>query len=243
MQSRQGTLVVRVVPMKRVHALVIALLLAATVTGGSYAVISTAKFGQSTPKPEVARGAALAKRAKQLDAWEASLDRALKTRTPALPPVPRYATIVVMRPASAGGLPQLVVVRRPARAAAKPAVKPTHTAGTRHAKRNETVALIAATPTVGGRGRDRGGDVPASVAPAPKPVDPPAASQSDEPPAAPAASASSPPPPTTSTQMSVEQQCEALKRAAENKGEAAKRQAEQQCEALKQQAEGQGSHD
>ncbi|MGZ4463675.1 MAG: hypothetical protein ACXVZP_12690 [Gaiellaceae bacterium] len=217
--------------MSRPQALAVGILLALAAASGAWAVGSTNALRGKATKPEVASSQALAKRAKQLDAWEASLAQALRSRPPALPAVPRYAAPARVRVSGSGTLPALVLSR-------------TSTAPQPHrASRGRTAAVVRshARPRAGGSAAAPvvapapATDDPAPSAPAAAPVasTPPAAA----PQPAPAQAASAPQP------VSVEQQCEQLKKAAEGKGEAAQRAAEKQCEQLKQAAEGQSGQD
>lgn len=121
--------------MNRRTALLSSLLLAGAATAGVFAVLSTAALRSEPPKPEVASERALTRRAKQLDAWQASLARALRARPPSLPALPRYASIADVQVPEAVALPPVTarpttrVVVRAVRAAAVPvpttAVAPT----------------------------------------------------------------------------------------------------------------------
>lgn len=202
----------------RTHGLTLSLLLGTASVAGAYAVMGTAHLGAAATKPEVATNRAIAKRAKQLDAWEASLQKSLASRPPALPAVPRYARVAIVGPSRPAALP--AVAAAPSQPAARSVRRP-EPAGQARTRRHEAEA------------RDTARQKPVVVA-APPPVAPPAAAAAA---AAVAPVATTPAPPKT---LSLEQQCEALKRAAEGRGEAAKAQAEQQCEALKQTAEENG---
>ena len=56
-------------------------------------------------KPEVVSSRQIAKRAHKLDAWQASLQQALKARPPALPPLNRYAAVTFVSGPGAVSLP------------------------------------------------------------------------------------------------------------------------------------------
>ena len=61
----------------RTHGLILSLLLGAASAAGAYALIGTAKLTDAQTKPEVVSSRQIAKRARKLDAWEASLQKAL----------------------------------------------------------------------------------------------------------------------------------------------------------------------
>ena len=224
----------------RRHGLALSLLLGTAAAAGAYAVVTTADFGAAQTKPEVISSRQIALRARKLDAWEASLRKALEARPPALPALNSYPAVVFVAAPGAIALPSPAPVVRsavqPTKTKTRPVAKPkaivTAPAATKRAKPTATPA----------RERDEGDnpDVPAPVvtpapvakAPAPAPAPAPivvAAVPAEPPP--PAASAA---PPST---LSVEQQCRQLLRAAENKSEQVKQEAERQCEALKNAAE------
>ncbi len=220
--------------MSRPQALAVSILLALAAASGAFAVSSTGALRSGPTKPEVASAQALARRARQLDAWEASLGRALRSRPPALPALPRYGPLARVRGSAAGALPALVISRRPA----------TRTPKRHHAREATTAAAVevrSAAPVHADGGAQPPPSTTTTVAapPAAQPAAPaepstPAAA-SVPPPAAPASSAPQVP--------SVEQQCEQLKKAAEGQGEAAKRAAERKCEQLKHAAEGSSGGD
>jgi hypothetical protein len=222
----------------RAHGLALSLLLGAAAAAGAYAVVTTADFGAAQTKPEVISSREIARRARKLDAWEASLRKALEARPPALPALNGYPAVVFVSAPGAIALPSPAPVARsaarPKEAETRPAAKPkaTFTAAPAATRRAKPVA----TPI---REEDKP-DVPAPVvtpapvatAPTPSPAPAPVvvAAVPAEPSPPPATSA---PPPT----LSVEQQCRQLLRAAENRSEQVKQEAERQCEALKQAAE------
>jgi hypothetical protein len=99
--------------MKRVHTLVIALMLGAAAAAGLLAATRTVDIGQAAAsKPGSAQ--ALAARAAKLDRMERSLENALAKRPPKLPKVPRtqHASLAGMPSRSAQG--GVVYVRPPA---------------------------------------------------------------------------------------------------------------------------------
>ena len=71
--------------MKPIHALAIAIALAVAAVVGLSAVTKTSTLGATAKRTSAA---AIATRAKKLDAFEAALQRALKNKPPALPKVP-----------------------------------------------------------------------------------------------------------------------------------------------------------
>ncbi len=229
----------------RAHGLVLSLVLGAAATTGAYAVVTTADLGAAETKPEAISSRQIAQRARKLDAWEASLRKALEARPPALParnsypavvfisapgavalpspaPVQRSAAAQTVAKAPPAAKPPAAVSARVAPAQAKPVAKPVHE-GT---KPEAPAPVVTPAPTA----------TPPARQPAPQPAPAPlvvAAVPTAQPPPA----AAAPPPPTT---LSVEQQCRQLLRAAENKSEQVKQDAERQCEALKQAAEREG---
>ena len=237
--------------MNRLHALVFSVLVALVAVAGGYATIHTINAGTAATRPEVATEAAIKARSARLDKWAASLKKALRSRPPALPPIPTYARIQTVGALGSAALPKVT------RAAAPPrAVASTHavrTAPERSATHETPIVQGRADTSADepGRADDKSAPNPptttaaAAHAPAPSPpTPPPAAPKSAPTPAAPPAPAPAPAPKTTQPSgASVEAQCDALERAAEGQGEAAKRAAEQQCEALKQAAEHNGSDD
>ena len=110
--------------MSRTHGLAISVLLALCIAAGASATLSTLRLGARASKPAVARAQALARRAKQLDAWQASLDRALRSRPPALPRVPHYAPVARIAPPGPLVLPAAPVAAQRVRPAGAPAASP-----------------------------------------------------------------------------------------------------------------------
>lgn len=216
----------------RAHGLALSLLLGAASAAGAYAMIGTAKLGDAQTKPDVVSSRQIAARASKLDAWEASLQKALATRPPALTALNRYASVAVV---SVPGYASIATVDpRAADETPTPGKKRRTARG-----RVKSHVISAAAPP---RGPDtRESDAPAveaepeSSALAPTPTLVAAAA----PPAKSGGETKGTPPATEAppTSQSVEKQCEALKQAAESKGEQAKKNAETQCEALKQAAE------
>jgi hypothetical protein len=231
----------------RSHGLVLSLALGAASATGAYAMISTAKLGNAETKPEVMSSRLIAKRAHKLDSWEASLRKALKSKPPALAPLNRYAAVTFVTGPGAAALSAPVAApakaqpaKQPARQVAEVQPKPAVVVAT--AARPAAKPKVAAPVAVAEPEREDRAPTPLVVA---APVAAPASAAAA---AAPQeeqkkqdeeheASAPSSTPPTT---LSVEQQCRLLLRAAEGKGERAKKDAEQQCEALKQAAEKRG---
>jgi hypothetical protein len=224
----------------RTHGLFLSLLLGAASAAGAYAIIGTAQLGDAQTKPEVVSSRQIAKRARKLDSWEASLQKALKARPPALAPLNRYAAVTFVAGPGAASLPTTVAPPRRTVQQTEPAARQVTEVQPKH-----RVAVAAAT---------RDADTPKSAAPVavaepehttPAPAAPikvavaaptPAATQehheNKDDTQAPATT-----PPAT---LSVEQQCRLLLRAAEGKSEQVKQDAERQCEALKQAAEKKG---
>ncbi len=219
----------------RAHGLILSILIGAASAAGAYAMIGTAKLGEAQTKPDVVSSRQIAARASKLDAWEASLRKALATKPPALTPLNRYASVAVVSAPGHASIPAVATVGpRAAGGTRAPAKKP-RTARSRV----KSHVVSAAAPA---RGPDtREPDAPAVEAGPERSVPAPT----------PTFVAAAAPPPTSSgetkgtpsttqappTSQSVEKQCEALKQAAESKGEQAKKNAETQCEALKQAAE------
>jgi hypothetical protein len=93
--------------MKKIHALLIALILAVSAALGLAAVTRTAGLRTATSSSRT-QTAAIAVRSHRLDRIEAALRRALRDKPPSLPAVP-----AAHRPVAAAPAPQ-VVYRRPA---------------------------------------------------------------------------------------------------------------------------------
>jgi hypothetical protein len=230
----------------RSHALAVSLLLGVATATGAYAVVQTGNIGHASTKPEVATDAAIAARSRKLDAWQASLRKALAQRPPALPPLNRYAAVTGARsPVAMAPLPALSAApQKRAVTAVMTASNPRKQTHTQRA--TDTTAPHRASPRHADEDASELGAAPATAAPAPDPGQAaPVKSEQPTPPSQPAPPA--PPassPPTSTSLLSVEAQCRTLLQAAENKGEQAKRTAESQCEALKQAAERSGTgHD
>ena len=136
----------------RAHGLVLSLLLGAASAAGAYAVIGTAKLGDAQTKPEVVSSRQIAMRARKLDAWEASLRKALAAKPPALPALNRYAAVTFVA-RTGGGVAAGTGPRRPegrAEAAAgrsSPVVARTAKTAPKHAGEDppEHVDAVAAT--------------------------------------------------------------------------------------------------
>ena len=212
----------------RAHGLALSLFLGAAAAAGAYAIIVTAHLGDAETKPEVVSSRQIAKQARKLDAWEASLQKTLKTRPPTLPALNRYAAVMFVAAPGATTLP--VVASVPRRAAQQ--TERSRRAATEAAGKTRSKPVgRAATP---GRNDDASeGAVPVVVA-APERNAPAVVVVAAAPAATPA---STPSPPAT---LSVDQQCRQLLLAAEGKSEQVKQDAEKQCEALKQAAEKKG---
>ena len=216
----------------RSHGLVLSLLLGAASATGAYAIIGTAQLGDAQTKPEVVSSRQIAKRAHKLDSWEASLNKALKARTPALTPLSSFAAVAFVTGPGAASLPTTVAPTPRMVQQAKPTTRQVA-----EVPKPLTAVTKAAHPA----------DKPKSAAPVAEPEH-----ISQEPAPTPVAAAAATPAPsqehhdapapssTPTTTLSVEQQCRMLLRAAEGKGEQAKRDAEKQCEALKQAGEEEG---
>ena len=138
----------------RRHGIALALLLGTASVAGAYATITTASLHSAT-KPEVVASAAIAKRQARLDAWEASLRRALASKPPQLPALPHYGHVAGVRSPSYRALPAPVAVRgtqkstpapatvttpprtrapRPAEKRPVPSLRPTRTARPRRSR-------------------------------------------------------------------------------------------------------------
>jgi len=220
----------------RAHGLVLAVLLGAASATGTYAVVQTGHLGDAETKPEVVSARQITARARKLDAWEASLRETVKSRPPALPPLNHYAAVTFVTAPGASTLPAprpvarhagdatAVTTKVPARPVARPPARPT-------AGPARTAEGPEKDHTPVGDQDAHEGTAPVSTQ-APQPA-PPVETSSPAFVAAPAPSPLAAP----VTTLSVEQQCRALLRAAENKSEQVKQEAERQCEALKNAAE------
>lgn len=85
--------------MKRAHALIISILLAATIAAGLFALART------TGSPTTAPASSTAGRQAQLDQWQASLEAALAERPPALPKLPARRKAPVAAPQQIAAAP------------------------------------------------------------------------------------------------------------------------------------------
>jgi hypothetical protein len=235
----------------RTHGIALAALLGAASVAGAYSTITTAKLGDSETKPEVVASAEIAKRRARLDEWEASLRKALATKPPALPAIPRYARAGLVSTPSYAGLPALSPTRTTtattttvavaAARVSRPATRKTRVSPSPARTRPVATERLRTAPATT---RDEA-VTPEPVAQAPTttaaPVaapPPPTAAPAPAPVAATTTVPAPQPAPTTLSKSDAEKQCEALKRAAEGQGEAAKKDAERRCEALKNAAEG-----
>ncbi len=220
----------------RAHGLTLSLLLGVAAATGAYALIATAHLGDAQTKPEVLSSRQIAQRAQKLDAWETSLQKTLKARPPALPPLNRYAAVTFVAAPGAATLPAPATVTRPV-AQTKPSPKPpTRTAAKPAARLPKKRIHAVATPIRDDDAPESAAPVAAPVGSAADPATPPAVVATAAPTPAPAATAAA----SSSATLSVEQQCRLLLRAAENKSEQVKQEAERQCEALKNAAERKG---
>jgi hypothetical protein len=126
------------------HRIAAATLLGLAALSGTFALSQTVHLGADAKKPAPVDAAAIAKRNAALDAAEKSARKALATKTPALPKVPKVGPvaipnlgpIVVTRVASARRSPAKVAAkpRKPRKARVSPA-RPAAPAGT--AKKRE----------------------------------------------------------------------------------------------------------
>ncbi len=109
--------------LQRHHALVLSVLLAAAGVLGTLAATRTADLGATTTKPKRVPDSVIAKRARKLDAFEASLKQTLAKRPGRLPSVPTYAPV---RIPSVPAVPTPAPVSRTVAAApaAQPAAAP-----------------------------------------------------------------------------------------------------------------------
>ncbi len=220
----------------RAHGRTLSVLLGAAAATGAYALIATAHLGDAQTKPEVVSSRQIAQRARKLDAWETSLQKTLKARPPALPPLNRYAAVTFVAAPGATTLPTPAPVTprwrsRRSRAQSPPRRRPRSRLPGCRRSRSMRSPLRFATTT-----RPKSATpVAAPVRSATDPATPPAVVVAAAPTPAPAAAA-----PSSPATLSVEQQCRLLLRAAENKSEQVKQEAERQCEALKNAAERKG---
>ena len=204
----------------RSHGLMLSLLLGAASVAGAYAMISTAKLGDAQTKPDVVTKRQIAARASKLDAWEASLRKALATKPPALTPLTRYASASVVSPPGNAALPSVATpggstvaqTHAPAKKtrSARDPVKSQVVSNASRARETDTTRPEA--PTVDAE--------PERTAPAVAPAPAPTLVASAAPPAPPKESTKGAPPTpsATPTSQSVERQCETLKEAAEGRG-------------------------
>jgi hypothetical protein len=223
----------------RAHVLALSLLLGTASAAGAVAIIHTAGLGNAETKPEVVSSRQIAAREHKLDAWEASLRKALASRPPKLAPLNRYAAAQSV-PADVGA----TAMPTPKPPATKPEPVRRASSPTKQLAARST-AKRAAVPTRAPEDDDGPAGVETSATPA-EPQDgsagPAVVSAAPAPSAASGTGTQSAAPPRTGEQksQSIEKQCEALKQAAEGKGEQAKEDAEKKCEALKQSAEKDG---
>ena len=75
--------------MKRLHVLVLALLLGAAAVAATFAVLTTASLGTGAKAAPAVSSAEIAARNAKLDKAEAAMRRALKKKPPALPKLPK----------------------------------------------------------------------------------------------------------------------------------------------------------
>ena len=87
--------------MSRKHSLVISVLLGACVVTGASAALKTTHLGQAGKKADLTPTSVIEARRAKLDLYEASLQKALRAKTPALPAVPRFAPVSLPVVASA----------------------------------------------------------------------------------------------------------------------------------------------
>ena len=150
--------------MGRKHGLGISLLLGACVVTGASAAMTTVQLGQAAAKKDLAPARVLAQRRAKLTGYEASLEKALRARTPALPAVPRFAPVPV--PAVASPPPaeatQTGALARSARPAGNPVAAPVAAASAPQAAPAQpvpaTVTVESAAPPTGQGGDDDHGD-------------------------------------------------------------------------------------
>jgi hypothetical protein len=223
----------------RANGLVLSVLLGVASAAGSYAVITTGHLADAESKPELASSSQIAQRAHKLDDWEASLKKSLKARPPALPPLNHYAAMTFVAVPAAGSLPAPTAAPLRTVQQAEPVTRSVPKPPRRV---KNTSKKVAAAKPIPADESERESPVavtsPAPGAPAPATAPPEAFAANVGAPAQ--APAPAPAPAVVPSTQSVEQQCRALLRAAEDKGEQAKREAEKQCEALKQAAEKRG---
>jgi hypothetical protein len=202
-------------------------------------MIGTAKLGEAQTKPDVVSSRQIAARASKLDAWEASLRKALAAKPPVLTPLSRYASVSVY---SSPGYAAMPTVATPGRRTVTQTRAPAKEAPpVRSPVKNQ---IVSSSPKAHDPDKTRPeapavDPEPERTGPASAPAAAPTLVASVAPPAPPKESTTTAnaPPAAPPTSQSVEKQCEALEQAAEGKGEQAKKSAETQCEALKQAAE------
>ncbi len=235
----------------RPHGIALAALLGAASVAGAYATITTAKLGDSETKPEVVASAEIAKRrcppgrvggipakGPRGEAAEASRDPALRPCRPREHPVVRRTAGTRHRTHDDNDDHD----DRDGTRASEPTdandtrfpLADTHQAGREGIRRTAPAATRddPATP-------EPVAQAPATTTAAPVTAPPPPAAAPAPAPAPPTTTAPAPQSaPTTLSKSEAEKQCEALKRAAEGQGEAAKKDAERRCEELKKAAEG-----
>lgn len=138
--------------MSRPQAFGVSILLALAAAAGAWAVTSTGAVRSEATKPELAGEQAIARRSKQLDAWQTALERAARARPPALPAVPHYPKLPRIAIPAAAPLPVFAPPHT------KPAATQTAAPGRTRAPRTGAAALVSAHPA------------PAAPAPPPAPT-------------------------------------------------------------------------
>jgi hypothetical protein len=110
---------------KRRHAVLISLGVAAVVVTGVLAATKSVRTSATTAKPTPAAHTVIVKQRRALDRWEASLRKALANRPPKLPKVPRFPHVVFPSIPSSTWTPPASAQPVAARAAAPAALRGT----------------------------------------------------------------------------------------------------------------------
>jgi hypothetical protein len=173
------------ISMKRRHAVLISLAVAATTVAGALAASKTMVLSAKTTKPKPVASTVIVKHRRALDRWEASLRKALAKKPPKLPRIPHYPRVYIPSvPASwsFASAPQPVAVRLPAgeRRASRPAAP--RPQAVKHAPKQEVKPVIVPKPTAAPAPAVAAAPAPA---PAPEPAPQPLAPTTTEPSAPP----------------------------------------------------------
>lgn len=104
--------------MNRLHAFLLATLLAAAAVAATYGVAKTTSLGMSSKEPAAISDTQLAARSSKLDKLAADLRRAARQTPPALPKLPKRRTAPVARVVSSGPTSRPPLAAAPPSAAA-----------------------------------------------------------------------------------------------------------------------------